>query len=184
MQATTCFHDDIPNAVLHEASLVLHDPLAFHPTNGVFDADSARRDLTMVCFLRWGEFTMTGLFLRVDDRDPLECNALEPKIVIKTTAAGESLADQIREAVVRRLPRRGGAQEAKMTGLIEHQAVVDRVPLLLAAVVVLLVLGSGRAMERSLRASMPTRGESRTPSGRLAPRLTEKAAAFRAGSRS
>jgi hypothetical protein len=40
MQATTCFHDGVPNAVLQEADFVFHDPIAFHPANGMFDPDA------------------------------------------------------------------------------------------------------------------------------------------------
>src|SRR5215831_7472238 len=123
MQATTCFHDGIPNAVLQKVYLVFHDAIAFHTTNRVFDTDSDRRDLTMVCFLQWREFTITGLLLRLDDRDAIECKALEPKILIATTAAGQGRAHQSREAFVMRLPLRGVAQEANMTGLIAHEEV-------------------------------------------------------------
>jgi hypothetical protein len=42
MQATTCFHDSVPYPILEEAEFVLHDPVAFHPTNGVFNANTDR----------------------------------------------------------------------------------------------------------------------------------------------
>jgi MFS family permease len=38
MQATTCFHDGIPEPVLQEADCILYDPVTFHPSDGVFDA--------------------------------------------------------------------------------------------------------------------------------------------------
>jgi hypothetical protein len=44
MQATTGFHDGVSNPILHEADGVLHNPVAFHPPNGVFNADSDRRN--------------------------------------------------------------------------------------------------------------------------------------------
>ena len=184
MQATTCFHDGIPNAVPQQAYLVFHDPIAFHTTNGVFDTDSDRRDLTIVRFLRWREFSMTGLLLRLDDRDPIACKALEPQILIEATAAGEGIAHQIREAFVMRLPLVGVAQEAHMTDLIDHEEVFDRVTLLLAAGVVLLVLWIDRAMDRSLSTIRPQRGGRGTPSVRLAPSITDKSSALRAGSSS
>jgi hypothetical protein len=46
MQATTGFHDSVPYPILEEAEFVLHDPVTFHPTNGVFNAhadDEMRR---------------------------------------------------------------------------------------------------------------------------------------------
>jgi hypothetical protein len=40
MQATTRFHDGIANPVLQEADFIFHHSIAFHPTNGVLNADS------------------------------------------------------------------------------------------------------------------------------------------------
>jgi hypothetical protein len=59
---------------------------------------------------------------------------------------GEHRADQVREAFIVRLPCIGVAQAANMTGLIDHEEVVDRVTLLLAAVVCLRVLWIGRSV--------------------------------------
>ena len=78
MQATTCFHDSIANAVFQKAYLVFDHTVTFHPANGVFETDADRRDLTIVCLLRWRECTITGVFLGLTDSDPLKCNALEP----------------------------------------------------------------------------------------------------------
>jgi hypothetical protein len=49
-----------------------------------------------------------------------------------------------------RLPFIRRTQEADMTGLIDHAEVFDRMDLLLAAVVGLLVLGIGGSVNRSL----------------------------------
>jgi hypothetical protein len=102
--------------------------------------------------------------------------------VIETTAGRADLARQRREAFRMGFPSIGGTQEAKMASLLDHEAVFARVPLLLAAVVGLLVLGIGWAGARSLRPSMPTRGDNGTPSGRVAASLTAHASAVRAGS--
>jgi hypothetical protein len=50
-----------------------------------------------------------------------------------------------------------------VTGLIDHEEVLDRVALLLAAVVVLLVLGIAGAVDRSLSTIMPKRGDRGIP---------------------
>jgi hypothetical protein len=57
-----------------------------------------------------------------------------------------------------RLALIGIAQEAKVTGLIDHEEVFDRVALFLATVVFLLCLWIGLAVDRSLIAIMPKRG--------------------------
>ena len=78
MQATTCFHDGIPNTILQEADRVFHHPVAFHPTNGMFNADSDGRDSTIHRFLRWSEFPSTRCFLGLEDRDPGRTNPWKP----------------------------------------------------------------------------------------------------------
>ena len=127
---------------------------------------------------------MTGLWLRLDDRDPRARIALEPHVVIETTAPWEGIAFQSRQACIVRLPCIGGTQETPRTSRSDPEAVVERLALLLAAVGVLLVLGSGGAVARSLRTIMPTRGATGTPSVRLAASLTAQSSAFRAGSSS
>ena len=184
MQSTTRLHDGIANAILQEAYLVFHHPIAFHPTNRVFNTDSDGRDRTIGRFLRWGEFPPRGFFLGLDDRDPIAGKALEPHILIETTPVWEGIALQLSQAFIIGLPFIGGTQEADVTGLIDHEEVFDRVALLLAAVVVLLVLGIGGAVDRSLSAIMPKRGDEGTPSVRLAASITAKSSAVRAGSSS
>ena len=72
MQATTCFHDSVPNPIFQEADFVFHDPVPFHTTNGMFNTDSDRRDATISRFLWRGEFTPTRFFLRLDDGEAVE----------------------------------------------------------------------------------------------------------------
>jgi hypothetical protein len=120
----------------------------------------------------------------LDDRAPLARIALEPHVLIETAAAWEGIAFQISQAFIMRLPFIGGTQDAHMTGLIDHEEVFDRMALLLAAVVVLLVLGIGWAVDRSLRTIMPKRGDKGTPSVRLAASIIAKSSALRAESSS
>jgi hypothetical protein len=159
MQSTTRLHDDVANAILQEAYLVFHHPIAFHPANGMFNTNSDRRDRTIGRFLRWGEVTPRRFFLRLDDGDPVEDKALEAHILIETTPMREGIALQLSQAFIIGLPFICGTQEADVTALIDHEKVLDRVAFLLAAVVFLLVLGIGGAVDRSLSAIMPKRGD-------------------------
>ena len=181
MQSTTRLHDGIAYAVLQEANLVFHRAVAFYPTNRVFDADSDGRDQAILRFLPWGEFTPTWLFLRLNDRDLVKHKALEAHILVEVTPAWEGITSLLREASVMFLAFHGVTQEADVTGLIDDQQVFDRVTLLLAAVVVLLVLWIDGAVDGSLRAIMPKRGGIGTPSVRLATSITAKSSALRAG---
>jgi hypothetical protein len=158
MQATTCLHDGITNTVLQEAYPVFHRSVAFHPTDRVFDTDSDRCNGTIRRFLLWREFPSTRFFLGLDDRDPITCVALEPHILLETTATWEGIAFQISQAFIMRLPFIGGTQEADVTGLIDHEEIFDGVALFLATIVVLLVLWIFGALDGSLRTIMPKRG--------------------------
>jgi len=92
MQATTCFHYDIANTILQEADFVLHHPVAFHPTNGVFNTDSDGGNTPIGRFLRWGEFTPTGFFLGLKRRHTGQEESLESRILIETTAGWQRIA--------------------------------------------------------------------------------------------
>ena len=172
MQSTTRFHDGIANAVLQEAYLVFDHTVTFHPANGMFDTDANGRDRTIGRLLRWGEFSTRGLFLGLDDRDPIARIALEPHILRETTATWEGITFQLSQAFIMRLPFRGRTQEAHLTGLIDDQEVFDRRAFLFAAGVVLPILGISWAVDRSRCTIMPNRGASGTPGVRLAARIT------------
>ena len=158
MQSTTRLHDGVANTILQEASLIFHDSRAFHPANGMFNTDSDRRDRTIGRFLRWGEVTPRRFFLRLNDGDPVQEKTLEAPILIETTPMREGIALQLRQAFIIGFPFIRGTQEADVTALIDHEEVLDCVALLLTAVVFLLGLGIGRAMDWSLSAIMPNRG--------------------------
>jgi hypothetical protein len=80
MQATTCFHDSIPEPVLQEADCILYDPVTFHHTDGVFNADSDGRNRTIRGFLRGCKFSARGCFLGLDDRHVLQVEPLKALI--------------------------------------------------------------------------------------------------------
>jgi hypothetical protein len=181
MQATARFHDSVTNAILQEADLVFHDPVAFHPANGMFNPDADGRDSTIGRFLRRGEFTPTGLFLGLDNGDSSEDESLESQILIETTPSGQGVTRQVRQAFIMRLAFIGLTQEAHTTGLIDHEEVFDRVAFLLATVILLLVLWIGWAVDQSLSTIMPKRGDRGTPVVRLAASITAKSSAVRAG---
>ena len=120
----------------------------------------------------------------MDDRDPFACIALESHVLIETTTGREGIALQISEAFIIGLPFIGSTQEANMAALIDYEEVFDRMALLLAAVVVLLVVGIGWTVDRSLSPIMPKRGDTGTSSVRLAASITANSSALRAGSKS
>ena len=184
MQSTTCFHDGIANPILQEASLVFHHPVTLHPTDRVFDTDSDGRDYAIVCFLRWSELTPTWLFLRLDDADTVKPNARESPLLRAVTPTWPGITGQIREAFVMFLAFHSVTQKANVTGVLDYEEVFDRVTLLLAAVVVLLVLWIGGALDRSRSTIMPNRGDVGASFVCLVASSVAKASAVRAGSSS
>jgi hypothetical protein len=184
MQPTTCFHHGITNAILQEADFVFHNPVAFHPANGVFNTDADGRDPTIGDFLRWSKFPATRFLLGLDNRDVGQDESLEPHILIERTSGGQVIALQLSQDFIVGLPFIGGTQEAHLTGRINHKEVFDRMAFLLAAVVFLLVFWIGWAVDRSLSTIMPKRGDVGPSLVCLLVRSVANSAAVRAGSSS
>jgi hypothetical protein len=100
MQATTCFHDGIPEPVLQEADCILYDPVTFHPTDGVLNTDSDGGNTTIRGFLRGGEFSSRGFFLGLDDRNVLQVEPLEALILIQIATSWQGIASQLCQALI------------------------------------------------------------------------------------
>jgi hypothetical protein len=182
MQATTRFHDGVANPVLEEAYLVFHDPIAFHPANGMVNTNADRRDTTIGRRLRGREFTPTGFFLRLDDADVVEDTTLETHILVEATAGWQARACQSRDTCIMHLAFIRGTQEANVTALMNHEQVFDRVALLLATIMVWWFLWIFWAVDWSFSTSMPKRGEVGTSLVCLLARSVAHSAAVRAGS--
>jgi hypothetical protein len=155
MQATTCFHDGITHPILEETDVVFHYPIAFHPTNSMVNADADRRDPPISGLLRRGELTPSGFFRGLDDGDPGQDEPLDAHILVETTPQRQGIARQLRAAFIMGFACIGRTQDTHVTGLIDHEEVLERVALPFAAVIFLLVLGIGRAVDWSLSTIMP-----------------------------
>ncbi len=184
MQPTTRFHNGVTDAIFSEANLVFHDPEAFHPANGMFNPDADGRDPPIRRFLRGREFSPPRFLLGLDHRDVGQDESLEAQILRETTAGGQAIALQLRQALIVGLPFRGGTQEANLIRLIDHKEVCARVALLLATVIFLLLFGIPRAMDGSLSTIMPKRGDVTSSFACLRVRSVANSAAVRAGSSS
>ena len=184
MQATTCFHDSITYPVLQKTDFVLDDPVAFYPTNRVFNPDSDGGNATIRRLLRGREFSARRFFLGLDDRDVLQVEPLEALILIETAARWQSIASKLCQALIRGFAFRGVTQEAHVTRLSNHEQVFERVALLLATVIFLLLFGIGRTVDRTFSAIMPKRGVVELHSAACVLNIAANAAAVRAGSSS
>ena len=100
MQATACFHDGIPESVLQETDCIFDDPVTFHPTDGVFNADSDGRNTTIRGFFRGCKFSARGFFLGLNDRHVLQAEPLEALILIQTATSWQGLACFLGQALI------------------------------------------------------------------------------------
>ena len=92
MQATTCFHDEIPYPIPQKANVVFHDPVALHSTNGVLKADADGGNTTIRRPLWRGEFPSRRFFLGLDERDIRQGKSLEAFVLIQATAGWQGIA--------------------------------------------------------------------------------------------
>jgi hypothetical protein len=100
MQATTYVHDSVPDPILQKADVVLHDPVAFHLTNGVFNADSDGGNPRISCLLRGREVPSTRCFLGLEKRDVLQAESLQAPILIQAAARWQGIASELCQALL------------------------------------------------------------------------------------
>ena len=184
MQATTCFHDGIANPIFQQTDFIFHDPVAFHPTNRVFNTHSGGGNSTIGLLLRQGQFPARWAFLGLEDGDARQEKPLKALILIQATAGWQRIACQFGNGLISGVPFIRVTQEAHVTGLSDHEEVFERVTLLLATVVFLLLFRIGRALNRTFGAIMPKRGVVELPSAVCVSNIAANAAAVRAGSSS
>ena len=184
VQAPTGFHHGIPEPVLQGADGILDDPVPFHSTDGVFNADADGGNTTIHGFLRGCQFSSRGCFLGLDNRDVLPVDALAALILVPTATRWHGRGSQLCQAFIRRVAFTGMTQEAHVTGLVNHEEVFERVTRLLAAVIFLWLFGSSRAVDRTFSPIRPNRGGGDLPSAVRALHIAAHSAAVRAGSTS
>jgi hypothetical protein len=133
--------------------------------------------------LRGCECPATRCVLGVDEWAVRPGDSLAAPIVIQAVARGHSSARARGHARLRSVACIGVAQAADVTGLVDHAEVCARVTRLRAAVIGWWRFGIGRAVDRTGRAIMPTRGVGELPAVACGVHLAAHAAAVRAGSR-
>src|SRR5262245_60304086 len=165
MQATTCLHDGVANAILQEVNLVFQHPVAFHPTNGVYNTDSDGRNTMVDCFLRRCEFTLMEYFIGLDHRQTGHKASLESRILIQTTARWQRIAHQIRNTLIMRPAFIRDTQKANVADLLDHKEVFECVAFLFPTVILLLLLRVFWALDWVFGPTMKKRGTREESSG-------------------
>jgi hypothetical protein len=162
----------------------LHHPVAFHPTNGVFTTDADGGHTTIGRLLRRGEFPSTRCLLRLADRDAMQEKSLEALVLIEATAGWQGIAGQLCQALISGFPCTGMAQEAHVTGLVDHDEVVARGACLLTTVILWLLLWVFRTLDWSFGPIVKNREEGAEASVGGVVNIAAQSSAVRAGSRS
>lgn len=144
----------------------------------MFNADSDGGKTTIGRVLRRREFTATRYFLRLEDCDARQEKSLEALILLQATAGGPGIACQLCNALT------GVTQEATVTRLSDHEEGFECMTLLLATVILWLLFGIFRAVDRTFGAIMPKRGVVDLRSGACVSNIAANSAAVRAGSSS
>jgi hypothetical protein len=184
MPATVCLHEGIPHPVLQEADVVLHHPVTFHPTHGVFNTNSDGSNTTIRGFLRGRECPSRRLFLGLDNGDVLEAESLDAFILIPTAARRQRLPSQCCHVLLRGLAFRRVTQEAHGARRREHEEVFAGVTRLLAPVRFLLRFGVGWAVDWTVGAILPKRAMVALSSVACVLNSAANSSAVRAGRRS
>src|SRR2546422_927143 len=83
-------------------------------------ANTGGGNTTIGCLLRRGEFRSTRGFLGLEDGNARQVKSLEALILIQATAGWQGIACQLCHALIRGLPFTSIAQEAHVTGLVDH----------------------------------------------------------------
>ena len=182
MHATAWFHDGIPHPILQKADVVRHDPVAVHPTHGVFNPNADGSHMTIRGFLRGGEFSSRRFLLGLDHGDVRQAASLEAVILLQAAARWQRRPRQCCQALIRGVAFRRVTQEAHGTRRSAHAAVVECVTRLLATVIVLWLGGIGWAVDWTCGALMPTRGMGALPAGACVSNIAAHSSAVRAGS--
>jgi hypothetical protein len=102
--------------------------------------------------------------------------------LIQVTAGGQGIACPLSDALIRGCACTGMAQEAHVTGLVDHKEVFARVPVLLPPVLCWLLFGIGRALERPCSPIVPKKGVVEPPPVAGVSNIAANSAAVRAGS--
>ena len=104
--------------------------------------------------------------------------------MIQATAGWQGIASQLCNALIRGFPFIGIAQEAHVTGLVDHEEVFERVASLLPTVILLQLLRVFRTLDGSFGPIMKKREEGAEASVGGVISIAAKSSAVRAGSNS
>lgn len=149
MQATAGCHQLILNVFPPQPEGVFDNPAPFHTANHMLDSHPHARNPLVLHFLIRGQRPTAWFFLGLFDADLGHTKALKAHILIQDTVAWEAIVFLIRHGFVVPTPFVGGTQKRNRAVLPDQQQILDRMLLVLAAIVKPLFIGITRPVYRS-----------------------------------
>jgi hypothetical protein len=159
---TADFHDQIADARLSEAAGVVDNAAALDAAVDVLDADAATCQASIGGFLAAREGAAAGLAGGHADLDQVERERQEAQVLEQPTARGSGIGSGIRHPLVVCTPRIGLTQEEDGEHGVDQPHIVDRVALVLAAIMARLLSRIVGTPDTPFGAIMPNRGEAGT----------------------
>ena len=141
-----------------QTQLIFHDPAALDPADRMLDPDSNTIDTTIFLLLCIRQVSSTRLFLWLDDHNAIDVKPLKTHVLIQRTSCWKMIAFTVSCSFIMTCSFPGLAQTPHPAMLINNDDILDRVILLLAAVVPFLFFWITWAIYRSFCSVMDKKG--------------------------
>jgi hypothetical protein len=138
VQATSYHHHQIAHPVTPVAQLVLDHPTPLHTAHRVLNAHLLTRNAPVGFFLLLRQSSASRLLAWLRNHHALDRKALKAHILVEHASCWKHVDFIIHQRLVMPFSCICRTQEADLAGLVDQQNVLDRVTLLLAAVILLL----------------------------------------------
>lgn len=137
---------------------IVNNPIDLHTTNTMLDQHPDVRDPLIIGFLLLRQCTFGWLLLGLQDEHPRQREALKATILPQHAAFRQPILGLVRDPFIVRFAFVSGAQKPYRAGCIDDDHILDRVVLLLAAVIDFLLIGIFRSCYRSFRSIVAKKG--------------------------
>jgi hypothetical protein len=138
VQATGDRHHQVAERRLPIPHFVLDHPAALHTAHRVLNAHLFARDAPVGFFLLLRQSSASRLLAWLRNHHALDRKALKAHILVEHASCWKHIHFLIHQRLVMPFSCICRTQEADLAGLVDQQNVLDRVTLLLAAVILLL----------------------------------------------
>ena len=130
-------HHKVSHCRLPIAHLLFDDPAALHTAHRLLNPHLLARYPMILCILLNCQFSTTRFLCWLLDQDVLNCKSLKSYVLVQHTSGRKHIRFIIHKRFIMPFSSIRPTQKPYLTGRIDQQNVLDRVTLLLAAVILL-----------------------------------------------